>query len=161
MMTHRKQPETRFQSRLAAVGDATAPRPLEVDDRRARLERWATLLDRTPFAIVGLLPPSWGSGDESKSLFPSPSAIDIAWRDPIFRVTGLASRSRRDVMAFFQLSDAELDRIISGSWRVPLRPSWQVAARIRNVADNRSEKRLLAFTLSLIAVAVGAGLWLT
>lgn len=159
-MKHRKQPETRIQGRLVAVGDATAPRPREVDERRARLERWATLLDRTPFAIVGLLPPSWGSGDESKSRFPSPSAIDIAWRDPIFRVTGLASRSRRDVAAFFQLSDAELDRIISGSWRVPLRPSWQVAARIRNVADSRGEKRLLAFVFGTIIAVAGAVLWL-
>src|SRR3546814_5846439 len=73
----------------------------------------------------------------------SPSAIDLAWADPVFRVTGLAGRSRGDVRAFLQLSDAELDRIAAGSWRVPLRPAWQVAARIRNVADPRPEKLIL------------------
>ncbi|PZP12284.1 MAG: hypothetical protein DI607_09810, partial [Sphingomonas hengshuiensis] len=74
--------------------------------------------------------------------------------------TGLAGRSRGDVKSFFQLSDTELDRIASGSWRVPLRPAWQIATRIRNVADPRGEKLILAGVIVLIAGVVGAAQWL-
>lgn len=90
----------------------------------------------------------------------SPSAIDLAWADAVFRVTGLAGRSWGDVKSFFQLSDAELDRIAAGSWRVPLRPAWQVAARIRNVADPRPEKLILVGAMVMIACVVGAAQWL-
>ncbi len=62
--------------------------------------------------------------------------------------------------SFFQLSDTELDRIASGSWRVPLRPAWQIATRIRNVADPRGEKLILAGVIVLIAGVVGAAQWL-
>jgi len=89
-----------------------------------------------------------------------PSAIDLAWADAVFRVTGLKGRSRRDVKSFFHISDTELDRIASGSWRVPLRPAWQVAARIRSVADPRHEKLLLVGVMVLIAIVVGAAQWL-
>lgn len=90
----------------------------------------------------------------------SPSAIDLAWADPVFRVTGLKGRSRGDAKSFFQLSDAELDRIASGSWRVPMRPAWQVATRIRNVADQRQEKLLVLGVMVMIAVVVGVTQWL-
>ena len=103
-----------------------------------RLDRWATLLNRDPHQIIGLLSPSWAGGDKRGPLSPSPSAIDVAWEDPILRVMGLKSRARDDVKAFFGLSDAELDRIVAGSWCIRLRPAWQVAARIRNVGDPRA-----------------------
>lgn len=90
----------------------------------------------------------------------NPSAIDLAWADPVFRVTGLKGRSRGDVKSFFHLSDTELDRIASGSWRVPMRPAWQVAARIRNVDDPRPEKLLLVGVMLMIAAVVGAAQWL-
>jgi len=89
-----------------------------------------------------------------------PNAFDLAFADPVFRVTGLTGRSRGDVRSFFQLSDTELDRIASGSWRVQMRPAWQVATRIRNVADPRQEKLLLVGVMVMIAVVVGAAQWL-
>ncbi|CAM4228785.1 hypothetical protein NOLU111490_14125 [Novosphingobium lubricantis] len=90
----------------------------------------------------------------------SPSAIDIAWADPVFRVTGLRDRSRGAMTAFFGLSDAQFDRIASGSGRVPLRPAWQMAARIRNVADPRLERLLLIGILAIIAMVIGTVQWL-
>ena len=62
--------------------------------------------------------------------------------------------------SFFRLSDTELDRIASGSWRVPVRPAWQVAARIRNVADPRREKLILVGVIVTIAGVIGAAQWL-
>lgn len=73
-----------------------------------------------------------------------PSAIDVAWNDAVLRVMGLRGRSRREVKAFFGLSDAQLDRIAAGSWWCPIRPAWQVAARIRHVEHPELENRIVA-----------------
>lgn len=89
-----------------------------------------------------------------------PSVIDLAFADPVFRVTGLTGRHRADVKSFFRLSDTELDRIACGSWRVPVRPAWQIAARIRNVADPRLEKLLVVGVMVMIAGVIGAAQWL-
>jgi hypothetical protein len=89
-----------------------------------------------------------------------PSAIDIAWSDPVFRVTGLKDRSRGSIKAFFGLSNGELDRIVSGSRRVPVRPACLVAARIRNVADPRLERLILLSIVALMVAVVGFVQWL-
>jgi hypothetical protein len=147
-------------TRLALAPGLLGCSPAPSAERRSRLERWASLLERDPHRLIGLLRPSWAAGDDIAPMVASPSAIDLAWADPVFRVTGLGGRSRGDVKSFFQLSNAELDRIASGSWRVPLRPAWQTAARIRNVADPRAEKLLLVGVMVMIAGVVGAAQWL-
>jgi hypothetical protein len=124
------------------------------------LTRWASLLERDPHRLIALLRPSWATGEDIAPMAATPNAIDLAWADPVFRVTGLKGRSRGDVKAFFQLSDTEFDRIASGSWRVPMRPAWQVATRIRNVADTRQEKLFVVGVMIMIAVVVGAAQWL-
>jgi hypothetical protein len=124
------------------------------------LARWASLLERDPHQLIALLRPSWAASEDIAPMAASPSAIDLAWADPVFRVTGLAGRSRGNVKSFFQLSDPELDRIAAGSWRVPLRPAWQVATRIRNVADPRPEKLILVGVMVMIAGVIGAAQWL-
>lgn len=139
----------------ARASRTTSDPALEPYGRRARLERWAALFDRNPYQLIGLLRPSWASGREVIPMVSNPSAIDIAWADPVFRVTGLKGRSRGAMKAFFGLSDAQFDRIASGSCRVPLRPAWQVAARIRNVADPRLKRPLLISILVIIAVFIG------
>lgn len=160
-MRHNRPSETRATRRVHKSGGQFGPVLLPPsDDRRSRLARWASLLERDPHRLIALLRPSWAAGEDIAPMAASPSAIDLAWADPVFRVTGLAGRSRGDVRAFFQLSDAELDRIAAGSWRVPLRPAWQVAARIRNVADPRPEKLILVGVMVMIASVVGAAQWL-
>jgi hypothetical protein len=152
---------SRLKRRRRAISDRHAAEPLvRNEDRRMRLARWAALLERHPRQIIGLLSPSWAGGDKRGALFPGPSAIDVAWQDPVLRVMGLKSRSRQDVKAFFGLSDTELDRIVAGSWRVPLRPAWQVAARIRNVDDPRAERLLFVGVVAIIVVFVAAAQWL-
>lgn len=160
-MRHNRPSETRDKRRLPRSGGRFGPlSPPPSDERRSRLARCASLLKRDPYRLVTLLRPSWAPGEDIVPVKASPSAIDLAWADPVFRVTGLAGRSRGDVKSFFRLSDAELDRIAAGSWRVPLRPAWQVAARIRNVADPRPEKLILVGVIVMIASVVGAAQWL-
>lgn len=128
---------------------------VDSQDKAGRLKRWASLLEREPYQLIGLLRPSWAAGNDSSPMMACPSAIDIAWRDPVFRVTGLSSPARDDVRAFFGLSNAELDRIASGSWRVRARPACHLAARIRNVADPKSERLILLSVLAIIISVVG------
>lgn len=119
------------------------------------MERWAALLERDPHKLVGLLRPSWASGNDLTPLGGNPSAIDWAWDDPVVRVTGLEARSRESFKTCFGLSNTELDRIVSGSWGVPIRAAWQIAGRVRNVADPRPERMLMASVVAMVIVIVG------
>lgn len=139
----------------ALGGRAHRQRTIDQGDRKERLERWAALLERDPHKLLGLLRPSWACGDDLTALGGNPSAIDLAWDDPVFRVTGLKARSRESFKVYFDLSNTELDRIVSGSWRVPIRPAWQVVGRIGNVADPRSERMLMAIVVTAVIVVVG------
>lgn len=160
-MRQDRPPVTRSRWRPPALRGRGDPKPaIDKADRTARLERWATLLERDPHQLLGLLRPSWASGGDLSPLVPEPNAIDIAWNDPVFRVTGLKACTREDFKAFFGLSNSELDRIISGSWRVAVRPAWQVAGRIRNVADPRPERLLMAIVVTMVIFVVGIAQWL-
>lgn len=160
-MRNDRPSETRAKWQLPKSGrQAKLASALSSDERRSRWARWASLLERDPHQLITLRRPSWAASDDIATMGASPSAVDLAWADPVFRVTGLTGCSRGDVKAFFQLSDAALDRIAAGCWRVPLRPAWQVAARIRNVADPRPEKLILVGVMVMIASVVGAAQWL-
>ena len=165
-MTHIWSSDARLKRRLRVLVDrAWAARcvsdtEVRKEDKHIRLDRWAALLERDPCQIIGLLSSSWAGGDKRGPLSPGPSAIDVAWEDPILRVMGLKSRASRDVEAFFGLSEAELDRIVAGSWRIRLRPAWQVAARIRNIGDPRAERLVLASVIAIILIFVAAVQWL-
>ena len=135
-------------------------RTIAVRDRQHRLLRWATLLERNPHQIIGLLSPSWAGGDAHGTMVDRPSAIDVAWSDVVLRVMGLAGRSRGEAKSFFGLSDAELDRIAAGSWRCPVRPAWQVAVRIRNVECPRLENRIVGSVVALLLVICAISYWI-
>ncbi|MCW1432441.1 hypothetical protein [Novosphingobium sp. JCM 18896] len=123
------------------------PRLLTRDER---LARWAELLAREPDEIFQLLPPKWihsRLGFDDVSIEDTP--LEIAWRDPIFRVDGLAKSTVQELREYFELSDRELDRIVGGSWKFPCRPSWQVVRRIQNVSDPRRERLLFAGVVML------------
>jgi hypothetical protein len=160
-MRHNRPADTRTKWRVPKSGGQSEPvSALSSGDYRSRLVRWTSLLERDPHRLIALLRPSWAAGDDISPMAANPSAIDLAWADPGFRVTGLTGPSRTDVKSFFRLSDIELDRIASGSWRVPVRPAWQVAVRIRNVADPRHEKLILVGVIVTIAGVIGAAQWL-
>lgn len=107
-MRHNRPTETRATRRVPKSGGQFGPvSPPPSADRRSRLTRWASLLERDPHRLIALLRPSWATGEDIAPMAATPNAIDLAWADPVFRVTGLKGRSRGDVKAFFQLSDTE------------------------------------------------------
>lgn len=139
----------------------TAPLPHGVLDRKARLFRWAELLERDPDRHVALLPPLWTIRREARdALNTSRSALEVAYHDPVFRVAGLHGASVADAQAFFGLNEREFDRITASSRWIYERPAWQIAVRIRNIADPRVENRLfvsmllVAFLLAAIIIVM-------
>ncbi|WP_226341942.1 hypothetical protein [Sphingomonas sp. NIC1] len=104
--------------------------------------------------------PSWACGDARGAMVDRLSAIDVAWNDVVLRVMGSAGRPRGDAKSFFGLSDAELDRIVAGSWRCPVRPAWQVAARISNVECPRLENRIVGSVVALLLVICAISYWI-
>ena len=133
-----------------------APLSGDILSRQARLVRWAELLERDPDRSIALLPPLWTLRQAARStLATSRSALEIAYHDPILRVAGLHGASVPDVQAFFGLNDREFDRITACSRWIAERPAWQVAIRIRNIADPTAENRLFSAML-LVAFLLAA-----
>src|SRR3546814_14529196 len=99
-MRHNRPSETRTTRRVPKTGGQCGPvSSPPSDDRRSRLERWASLLERDPHRLVALLRPPWAAGDDIAPMTANAGAIDLAWAEPAFRVTGLAGCHRADVRA--------------------------------------------------------------
>lgn len=130
------------------------------DDTRSRLVCRASLFVRGPDQHIALLRQSWPSGDDIAPMAGKPSAIDLPFADPFLCVTGLKGCSRADVKLVFSPSETKLDLIASESWRVRLRPSLQVVARIGNVADPHHERLILVGVIVMIGGVIGAAQWL-
>src|SRR3546814_16880257 len=69
-------------------------RTIAARDRPHRLLRWATLLERNPHQLIGLLSPSWAGGDARGTMVERPRATDAAWSYVELRGLGLAGGSR-------------------------------------------------------------------
>lgn len=134
----------------------TDARSIQLIDRRARLMRWAELLEREPERWIVLLPPTWTLSRNGRSeVDVSGSAIEVAYRDPVFRIAGFRAATLPEVQQFFGLSDEQLDRILAASWEADQRLAWQVAHRIRNVADPTRQIQLFIAAMLLAALIVG------
>ena len=94
---------------------------------------------------------------EQETLITAGTALEIAYRDPVLRLDGLAGPSLADAMAFFELSAHDADRILAKSRHSGERSAYDTILRIQNIADKRREHRLFAVLLGmtiLIAVAL-------
>src|SRR3546814_19445512 len=66
-------------------------RTIAARDRQHRLLRWATLLERNPPQIIGLLSPSWAGGHARGTMCDQPTAHDFAWSAERRRARGRES----------------------------------------------------------------------
>ena len=124
--------------------------------RSDRLGRWADLVDREPARIFSLLPSTWAMSPEQRSVQSvCGSALELACRDPILRVAGLATMRVVEAQAFMALSDFELDRIVSSARRETRRDGLATGRRIRAVANRTRERCVFAAALAF-AIVVAA-----
>ena len=126
-------------------------------DKRQRLRRWTELLGRNPRQMLRLLPPTWClKPGEQQTVKTAGSALEIAFRDPVLRLDGLAGPSLADAMAFFELSADDADRILAKSRHSEERSAHDTIVRIENIADKRREHRLFAMLLGMVILIAAA-----
>lgn len=123
-------------------------------NRHARLARWADLLERQPDRVLPLLTSvQFLKRCEWLDLRAEGTALEIAYKDPLFRIDGLKGDRVGEALRYFELSDSDACRIFCGSRRVRARSARATAHRVRNIADKRHEHVLLAIMLLVTIIA--------
>ncbi len=114
----------------------------EAMSRYDRLERWASVLERsdpislTPFRDVELLPLAARAGLRTAN-----SPLARAWQDPVLRRAGLSSDRLGDGAAFFGLSRRQTHRVLCSCGYMGLMRPNEVARRIRAIAAREGSGR--------------------
>ena len=102
-----------MQDELRNIADITAEPQNSTMDRRQRLERWLTLLERNPRRILAALAGteyrSWCERDQMRS---DGSPFSVAFEDPVLRAEGLQDDTDGEAKRFFKLSDRQLHEIV-------------------------------------------------
>ena len=112
--------------------------------RRNRLERWASVLERselanlTPFRDVEFLSPA-----EREQLRAANSPLTLAYQDPTLRRAGLGSDGFGDGAAFFRLSRLQAHRILCSCGYFGTMRASEVARRVRALAARERLRELL------------------
>jgi hypothetical protein len=87
---------------IAAIAQ---PIPMSREDK---LERWATLVERSPERLHNFHHLEYLSASELDQLAARHSAFGIAAGDPVLREAGLVGNKVGDAMRFFELSTADV-----------------------------------------------------
>ena len=115
----------------------------EMLSRYERLERWATVLERsptaslTPFRDVELL-----DAEIRAELQTSNSPLAIAYADPVLRRSGLGSDRFGDGSKFFGLSRFQAHRVLCSCGYFGPMQATEVARRIRTIAARERLRRM-------------------
>lgn len=111
-------------------------------DRRARLERWATVLERHKGPVKPLYRIEYLAPQERALLRGDDTPLSIAYADPVLRAEGLASDRLGDAKAFFELSEHEAHHLLCDCHYGGTMTADGVASRIRAVANRMSVREL-------------------
>ncbi len=107
--------------------------------RRARLERFAALLDECKGRLRLLSRIEYTRKAVRESMRADDSPLALAYADPVFRAQGLASDRLGDIMRFFDLSWSETHHVFCdchyGTMAVG---AGAIARRVRALASKRS-----------------------
>jgi hypothetical protein len=110
-----------------------APPPL---DRRARLERWADILDLDPHRKINLVRElEFATRAAQRQMREDDSALAVAYADPLLRAQGLASDRVGDGQEFFGLSDAQTHRLLCSCMHGLSMKAGDAAGLIRAIAN--------------------------
>ncbi|MEH3143773.1 MAG: hypothetical protein PGN34_00070 [Methylobacterium frigidaeris] len=88
-------------------------RPALIEGRRARLERWAELLEREPArAYTTLEEIEFVPRAMRAAIRADNSPLSVAFADPVLRASGLAGDRFGDARSFFELGSGEAHRLL-------------------------------------------------
>jgi len=141
-MEHRPLDEIRSEATVIDFkGQAPeSPRAL----RRARLERFASVLEQHEGPIRLFSRIEYMSENERRMLRVDHSPFEIAYRDPVLRAQGLASDRLKDGIEFFSLSPREAHDFLCDCHYTGSVTSDMMAARARSLASRMSFGELCA-----------------
>jgi hypothetical protein len=126
--------EQKSARELRVIADVSAhpPPPL---DRRARLERWASLLERDPDRSIRLVHElEFATRSAQRQMRANDSALALAYADPLLRAEGLASDRVGDGQSFFGLSDSQTHRLFCSCMHGEAMRAGDAARLVRTIA---------------------------
>lgn len=120
--------------------------------RRARLERWAELLEHQPERMRAIADVEVGSRSERNARRADDSPLSVAYADPLLRAAGLQGDRIGDAAEFFGLSHRQLHLLVCSCHHGRTVEPQATARHVRALAQ-----RTLAPTAAVTG-AIGVGL---
>ena len=164
-MLYRSLERIAAEAEVLAAPDLPAAKPAAklrtkppLSSRRARLERWAELLEPEPGrrlrAIHGI---EHVSPRERKALRADGSPLSVAYADPVLRAAGLRSDTVGDAAEFFGLWHGQLHQLLCSCHHGEGLEAASVAAQIRAFTRPRKEAMMIWAIGLGFGAAVAAG----
>lgn len=135
-MEHRTLDEIRHEASVLPFGQSAPVSPREL--RRARLERFATVLERHSGPVRALTRIEYLPDSERRAVRSDDSPLALAYRDPVLREQGLASDRLGDAIAFFDITPAEAHHLLCDCHYGGRMTAHLVASRVRAIANRKS-----------------------
>jgi hypothetical protein len=136
-MEHRTLDEIRPVAQVIPFGAASSKM-----SRRARLERWATVLERYEGMLTPLIGIEYLPERERVLLRGDATPLTVAYRDTVLREEGLTSDRLGDAMAFFALTKGQAHRLLCDCHYYGEMTAAGVAARVRSIANQITLREL-------------------
>ena len=127
--------------------------PTPTMSREDKLRRWADLLEARGGSVASFYRTEYVAHAARRTIRSEGSPISVAYADPVLRQEGLAGEAFGDAVAFFELSDHQMHRILCYCTGGHALASGEVARRSR--AETRASPVCVASTWVLLAVAAG------
>ena len=146
-------------SEIRAIADVEPAQSRSLT-RRERLERWADLLDREPSRQLKTLheielQPRSKRGE----MRADGSPLSVAYADPVLRTEGLASDKLGDAIAFFELSDGQVHRLLCSCMYGVRMEAGTAARQIRTIARGDVAHRSTVVLTGVAVVVIPALLY--
>ncbi len=134
-MQYKSLEEVRSAATVLSVPSSAQERRRQ---RRARLERFAAVLEQHAGHINLFSRVEYLSAAERAPLWVENSPLTIAYRDPVLRAQGLAGDRMGDAVEFFDLSAREVHHFLCDCHVAGPITSRMTAARVRAIAQRRT-----------------------
>jgi hypothetical protein len=127
--------EKKSAQELRAVAEVAASPPAPLD-RKGRLERWASLLERDPERRINLVHElEFATRKAQVQMRADDSAISVAYADPLLSAMGLKSDRVGDAQAFFGLTQSQTHRLFCTCMNGASMQAGDAARLVRSIAN--------------------------
>lgn len=114
------------------------PGPVLLEGRRARLERWAEILEREPTRLFATLEEiEFVPRRMRAAIRADNSPIAYAYADPVLRASGLSGDTFGDARSFFELGTGEAHHLLCSCVNGRSVTGFATARRLRRLATRR------------------------